>query len=335
MSERILITGATGFLGTHLVDRLTATGRPLRALCTRERPELEERQIEVVVGSVTDEDAVRAAASGVSDIYHLAGLVSREPEDARRLYEIHVEGTRNLCRAAVKAGCRRMVLVSTSGTIAVSETPEPIKDEDYPAPVSLIGGWPYYTSKLYQEETARRECGDRLELVIVNPSLLLGPGDERLSSTEDVLRFLAHEIPAIPPGGLSFVDVRDAADTLVAAMEKAGDGERYLIGAVNWTFERFFERLERVSKVKGPRLRLPDEIYLWGGLALDKTYRHFGRVPPVDRVSMEMGRRFWFLDASKAERELGFKARDPYETLYETVSYIQKHVLGESVLERT
>ena len=327
---KTLVTGASGFLGSHLIDLLDR--QSLRVLVRESRPEGPAEDIEVVEGSVLDPEAVEKAVDGIERIYHLAGKVSRNPDDVRELYRVHVEGTTTLCRAAKSAGVKRIVLASTSGTMAVTEDGETIPDETAPPPLELIGGWPYYTSKLYQEEAAKRECQGGPEVIILNPSLLLGPGDKRLSSTEDVLKFLARDIPVIPPGGVNFVDVRDVAEAFRSAMEKGCSGERYLLGGPNWTFKMFFERLERLSKVKGPRLKLPESMYTIAGMAVDAFYRQLDKAPPVDRVSVEMGRRFWYVDASKAERELGFRARDPYETLHDTVAYIKKEILGEAVL---
>ena len=324
---RTLVTGATGFLGTHLLERLD--DGELRVLA-RDAASVEGP--EVVEGSILHESAVAKAVDGVEWIYHLAGKVSREPDDVRELYRVHVEGTEILCRASRKAGVSRIVLASTSGTIAVTEDGETIPNENAPVPLALIGGWPYYTSKLYQEETARRELEGGPELVILNPSLLLGPGDRRLSSTEDVLKLLAGEIPVVPPGGVNFVDVRDVADAFLAAMERGRPGERYLLGGPNWTFQAFFEKIARLGKVKAPTLKLPERLYGIAGLAMEAWYRHWDKAPPVDRVSVEMGRRFWYVDSSKAERELGFQARDPYETLHDTVSFIKETFLGDAVL---
>jgi dihydroflavonol-4-reductase len=330
---KILVTGSTGFLGKELVERLSAREPArVRVLLRSPSPELLERAGEVVEGSILDESAVAKALEGVSAVYHLAGRVSRNPEDGPELYRVHVQGTTLLCRAAKKAGVDRIVLSSTSGTIAVSEDGQTIPDETFPPPLKLIGKWPYYTSKLYQEQTARRECEGGPELVILNPSLLLGPGDKRLSSTEDVLKLLAGDIPVVPPGGVNFVDVRDAADAFESALARGRPGERYLLGGPNWSFETFFAKLARIGGVKGPRLKLTGRAYSIAGKAVDAFYRQWDRTPPVDRVSVEMGERFWWLHASKAERELGFRARDPYETLNETVAYVKREFLSQAIL---
>jgi dihydroflavonol-4-reductase len=333
VSGTLLVTGATGFLGTHLVERLLPKeSSRLRVLARENVPELREHGVEIVRGSILDEVACATALEGVEAVYHLAGKVSRNPDDGPELYKVHVQGTAILCQAAKRAGVERIVLASTSGTVAVTEDGKTIPDESFPPPLKLIGKWPYYTSKLYQEETARRECQGGPELVIVSPSLLLGPGDKRLSSTEDVLKLLAGEVPVIPPGGVNFVDVRDAAAAFESALSRARAGERYLLGGPNWSFETFFAKLARIGRVKGPWLKLPDRIYAFTGKAVDAFYRQWDRTPPVDRVSVEMAERFWWLDPSKAERELGFQARDPYETLYDTVAYIKKEFLSQAVL---
>src|SRR4029078_7647004 len=195
----------------------------------------------------------------------LAGMVSHKPSDGHRMYAVHVDGTRFLCEAAVRGGVKRIVMSSTSGTIAASKRADDRADEDTPAPIDVIARWPYYTSKLYQEETARRACADKVELVTINPSLLLGPGDDRLSSTRPVLQVLAREIAMVPPGGLNFVDARDVAALLPAAMERGAAGERYLVGAVNWTFAEFFGRLERLTKISGPKLKVAGGVPFMAG----------------------------------------------------------------------
>lgn len=333
MKNKILVTGATGFLGTHLLERLlTSVDARLRVLSRSPVPELEARGVEVALGSILDESVLETALAGVDAVYHLAGKVSRRREDAPELYRVHVRGTTSLCRAAKEAGVERIVLASTSGTLAVTEDGATIPDETFPPPLALIGNWPYYTSKLYQEDAAKHECQGGPDLVILNPSLLLGPGDKKLSSTEDVMRLLASDIPVVPPGGVSFVDVRDAAAAFETAMARGGAGERYLLGGPNWTFKRFFEKLARMGGVNAPRFRLPDRLYSFAGKAVDALYRQWDLTPPVDPVSVEMAERFWWLDCSKAERELGFAARDPYETLYDTVTFIKKEFLSPAVL---
>jgi dihydroflavonol-4-reductase len=328
----ILVTGGTGFLGSHLVRLLVEEGAgTLRVLSTSAPAWLEELGVETVTGSITSPGDVRRACEGAGEVYHLAGRVSREPGDAHLMYELHVTGTRVLCEAASEAGVKSIVMASTSGTVAVTEDGAVVPDEEWPTPLDIVSRWPYYASKVYQERVALESFSGRgRRLVIMNPSLLLGPGDERLSSTKVVLDFLARKIPTVPKGGLSFVDARDAAQAFRAAMERGAHGGRYLLGAANWTFDRFFGRLERITKVPAPFLSLPSKLSLTGARALSSLYKHWKLAPPVEPTEIEMAEYFWYLDASKAHRELGFEPRDPQETLLDTVTYVRDNFLGNA-----
>jgi dihydroflavonol-4-reductase len=331
---KTLVTGATGFLGSHLLATLFEQGDPsgLRVLTQKEAPALAGRGVEVVRGSITSRDDVERAVAGVERVYHLAGLVSRKRDDAHRMFTVHVDGTRLLCEAARAAGVKRIVLASTSGTVAVSTRDDEMPDEDSAAPVELIGRWPYYASKLYQEETARRGCGDDVELVTVNPSLLLGPGDDRLSSTRDVLSFLARDIALTPPGGLNFVDVRDVAEVLPAAMERGRAGERYLLGGHNMSFADFFGRLERLTKIAGPRLRGSGKWTVLAAQAQAALYRKLGRTPPVEPEAVDMARHYWYFSSTRAQQELGFSVREAAETLHDTVKYLRRNLKASGPL---
>ena len=325
-----LITGGTGFLGAHLVRQLVQSGaKDIRVMATSIPEWLTGLGVDTFEGSVTNAENVAHAVEGVSEIYHLAGKVSREKDEAREMYKLHVDGTRLLCDAAKKAGVKTIVLASSSGTIAVSENSNLLADETYSPPLDIISRWPYYGSKAYQETAAlERFTGKGLRLVIMNPSLLLGPGDDRLSSTKVVLDFMARKISAVPNGGLNFVDVRDTAQAFRVAMQKGRHGERYLLGAVNWTFVKFFDRLERLTKVASPRLAFPSKFAIAGAQAIDSLFRQWNFTSPVQADEVEMAEYFWYFKHDKARRELGLTPRDPGDTLNDTVQYVRENFLG-------
>jgi len=306
---RYLVTGATGFLGSHLVGALEAHGHEVVAFARSSG------------GDVLDADAVRRAAEGCRGAFHCAGRVSRKPADAEMLYQLHVEGTKVVLDACAAAGVARVVVASTSGTVAVSESPEHVATEADATPMGLLSRWPYYRSKLFAERAALERNRPGFEVLSVNPSLLLGPGDVRGSSTEDVRLFLEGAIPAVPAGGLSFVDARDAAEAMRLAMERGRAGERYLVGACNLTMRDFFGRLARVSGVPAPRLPMPRsrEVARVGARIVERLAARVGVPARVDAVSVEMAQCFWYLDPAKAVRELGWTSRDPGETLHDTV----------------
>jgi dihydroflavonol-4-reductase len=332
--KKILITGGTGFLGAHLVRQfLDAGAKNLRVMASSVPNWMQDAGVEAFAGSVTRKDDVAAATRGCEAIYHLAGKVSFAYEGAAQMNKIHVEGTRLLCEAAKENGVKNFILASSSGTSAITEDGE-ITDETYPQPVEILTKWAYYASKYYQEKTALRACQDKGErLVILNPSLLLGEGDERLSSTKIVLDFMAQKLPITPTGGVNFVDARDAAAAFLNALDKGSHGERYLLGAVNWTVQEFFGRLERLSGVRAPMFSVPKKVAIAGSNFISSLYKTFDRPAPFEASEVEMGEYFWYFDSSKAEEELGFTTRDPMETLQDTIRYLRENFLGEGVFK--
>ncbi|HEY0049335.1 MAG TPA: NAD-dependent epimerase/dehydratase family protein [Pyrinomonadaceae bacterium] len=332
--KKILITGGTGFLGTHIVRRFLADGeKNLRVMASSVPEWMKDAGVEAAEGSVTNRETVAAAVRNVSAIYHLAGKVSRDNEDAAAMNKIHVQGTRILCEAAKEASVKAFILASSSGTIAVSETEE-ILDETYPPPIEIISRWAYYASKYYQERTALENFdGKGLKLVILNPSLLLGTEDERLSSTKPVLDFLARKIPYTPSGGLSFVDARDAAEAFVQALEKGSHREKYLLGAENMSFKEFFGRLERLSGVSAPMLRVPKKLAMTGASLIESVFKNWNKTSPVQPKEVEQAEYFWYFDSTKAEETLNFQPRDAQETLQDTISYLRQNFLGDGVFK--
>ena len=325
---RVLVTGGSGFLGRALLPLLVRAGHEVRALARGDLAEARVLGIEVVPGALEDRGAVRRALAGIEAVVHLAGRVDFAPRDPSALYRLHVDGTRTLLEDALAAGVGRVVLASTSGTIGVSESPrEATEDDDHP--IALVASWPYYLSKIYQEKAALRFHRDTgLPLVVLNPSLLLGPGDARLTSTDVVFKFLERRVPTMPGGGLSFVDVRDAAGAFAAALARGRPGERYLLGGANMTFAEFFGRLSRLSGVPAPRLRLPATAGVAAARLLERYHSWRDSDAPISAHEVEMGERFWYVDASRARAELGFESRDAQETIFETWRFVEERFRG-------
>ncbi len=312
--------GGTGFLGTHVVRHLLDRGHEV-VVASIEGGEVHGVPVQSV--DVLDAEAVGVSAAGCDGAFYCVGKVSRDPADAELMHRLHVLGTRTALGALRATGVHRVVYASTSGTIAVGRDPEKIWNEDDAPPLETIAKWPYYRSKLFGEQEAL-EANDPpdFEVVVVNPTLLLGPGDCRDSSTADVRRFLERQIPALPTGGYAFVDARDAAAGMVQAFERGRPGQRYLLNAKNLTVAAFFQRLERLTGIRAPLVRLPKNRDLALGLhdVFHRVVTAIGGKPPVDEVDVDMGMHYWYADSSRAERELGWRARDPGETLRDTVN---------------
>jgi dihydroflavonol-4-reductase len=312
--RRFWVAGATGFLGSHLVRVLGEHGHDVVAVSRRGGPG-------VAVVDVLDEAKVAESARGADGAFLAFGKVSRDPNDAEELHRSHVVATRSALAGLRRAGVRRVVVASTSGTIAIGTDPDEIFDEQSATPSELIARFPYYRSKLYAEREALEANASDFEVVVVNPSLLLGPGDVNESSTGDVRRFLERGVPALPTGGMAFVDVRDAALGMLLAFERGRPGARYLLNAKNLTLGAFFQRLERMTGVPAPRLRLPASRPLALGIndLFNRAVKAIGGEPIVDQTTLEMAQYYWYCTAERAERELGWKARDTGATLRDTV----------------
>lgn len=328
---KLFVTGGTGFLGQAVVAAFLERGHAVRAMVRDPRAKLPQGAETVAVG-FEDLEKLARAIDGTEVIVHLAGKVSRDPKDAADMHWIHVEATQRLLDAAHKASVRRFVLASTSGTIAISAQPRRPATEDDRAPLEIVGRWPYYMSKLLQEqEVLRRNERDQIEAVVLNPSLLLGPGDERLSSVGDLLNVLNRRVPAVTGGTAAFVDVRDCAPAFASALEKGRRGQRYILNGASMSVRSFFERIASAGDVSPPKIKLPSKWALASAKLLEGLYHAADRAPPVDAVSVDIGNHHWGCDASRAKRELGFTARDPQETIGDTVRDLEKRGLFRRV----
>ncbi|MDQ4082397.1 MAG: NAD-dependent epimerase/dehydratase family protein [Actinomycetota bacterium] len=307
---RVLVTGATGFLGRHLVSHLVERGDEVRAL-VRARSDaggLERLGVAPVRGELSPED-VRAAASGCALVFHLAGLVSHERKDLDRLLEVNVAGTRGVL-AGAERGAR---VVHVSSVAALGPVPEPraVADEGQRFP-PWAGRFPYAASKRAGEDVALRAASEGRDVVVANPGFLLGPGDVNHVSTWHVGRYLEGTLRIHTPGGLSNVDARDVAAGLVALAGRGRRGERYILTnrEGNLSHRDFFRRVADVTGVRRRMVSVPRAI-AW-------------RTPlapwPLKAGEVRAAANWWFYDPAKAERELGFRTRPLAETLAETAA---------------
>lgn len=313
----IVLTGATGFLGKAVCDKLA--DKPARALCRRPAPLLADRGISAAVGSLLDPSWVASQIGRGDVVVHMAGKVEFTAGGAREMHDLHLAATRVVAAAARDAGAR-LILVSSSGTTAVSHH-ERLIDETAPYPMGIVARWPYYLTKTLQERLVLDMAArDGLDAVVLNPSLLLGPGDHRNSSTQVVRDFLGKRLPTVPAGGISVVDVRDAAGAIVAAIERGRSGERYFLAGHNCRFGTFFKILETASGVPAPVLRLPAALASAGA----RVAHHFRAGSLPHPALIEMANHFWYADSQKAAQELGFKPLALEATVRDTVSYLRE-----------
>lgn len=331
----VLVTGATGFLGRHLFEALAKSGSRTRALAlvrdesdwTRQDWTSPLRNVEPLEGRVTGDDRWLSGderLGELSGIFHLAAVVRHSRRDTGDVYETNVEGTLRMVRLAAEKRCR-MVFVSTSGTVACSKTPFEMPDEDAPYAESAVSSWPYYDSKIKAERAARALAAELgVELVIVRPPIMLGPGDHRFRSTSNVVRFLRRRLPFLVKGGIAFTDVRDAAAAILAAMAHPLARPVYHLEGTSCSVEQFFRMCEEVSGVPAPKRFLPQPV-AWALANASEQAAFRLKTHPVlpDPVVVEMASRWWGVRSRYAASELGYAYRPPRQTLVDTIEWLR------------
>lgn len=324
---RIVLTGGGGFLGRAICEAWIALGVAPHDLIVASRtrhPLIDVLGVFHIPASVTDPSSLLAAFDGADLVYHLAGLVSRDPVDAALLHDVHVVGTTNVLATAKEAGVGRVVYASSMGTFGCTDDPSRIPHEDGPDARELVAQWPYYATKIEAERIAMaaHEAGG-VEVMILNPSLLLGPGDVDGSSTGDVADFLAGRMPVVARGGVNIVDVRDAAQAFVAASDAGRPGVRHLLGAANLTIAELLGHLSTITGKRAPRLSPPARVQVGLARFADRCARLVGRRAAVGPETAAMAQLHWYADGTRAASSLSFAPRAIEETLADTVSDIR------------
>jgi dihydroflavonol-4-reductase len=314
---KTLVTGASGFLGSHLTRALAARGDELRLLARRSAnlEILEGIEFERATGDVTDRRAVRRAMEGVERVFHVAGRTSLRARDREVVFAVNHKGALIVFEEALAAGVERVVHTSTVGAIGVAR-PGGRADEATPFEIGHLG-FAYVNSKHEAELEAFRLAARGLPVVIVNPTFVLGPEAPTGTSMGLVRRFLLGRIPAYVDGALNIVDVRDVAAGHLLADEKGAVGERYILGGRNFTLDRLFADLSRISGVEPPPLKLPVGLAT-GGLEAMRLLRLPLAANPEEVRSAGL---WWTYRNTKARRELGFDPRPHEETLEDAVAW--------------
>ena len=320
----VLLTGATGFVGGHLLQTLLSDGARVRCLVRSSSPRhsLEGLSVDVVVGDLRDGDSIRRAVEGCEQIYHCAAdyrLFSRHPEE---LYQSNVEGTRNVLRAAAETGVKRVVYTSSVGALGLRADGAPA-DESTPVSLDDMVGH-YKRSKYLAERVAEEWVAKGLALIIVNPSTPVGDADLKPTATgKIILDFLNRRIPAYVDTGLNLIDVRDVARGHVLAAERGRLGEKYILGHRNMSLRQIFDTLAQLTDLASPRVKLPHWIPLVYAAADTAFARLAHRDPAVPLEAVRLSRYKMYFDGSKAVRELGLPQTPVEEALRRAVEWFE------------
>jgi dihydroflavonol-4-reductase len=313
---RTLVTGATGFIGSHVArllvrrgDEVVVTVRP-----GSRADALDGLDVRQVTADILDRRSIRRALKGVDRVFHLAGTTDLRGERAG-VFSIAVEGTRIVLEEALRAEVQRAVYTSSAAVIGPAR-PGRTADERHPWSAGRYS-IPYLDAMHEAEGVALRLVARGLPLVVVNPAHVLGAGDPGRSSTVIVRRFLLRQIPAYVDGTLNIVGVQDVARGHLLADERGGVGERYILGNRNFTMTRLFADLGRLSGVQPPALKLPVPV----ALALAAAGQRLGGAALPTPVEVRATSLNWSFSNRRAKRELGWTTSPHEDCLEETIAW--------------
>ena len=323
---KVFVTGATGFVGSHVARELAKQGAKLRLLVRAgsNRANLEGLDAELFTGDLCDPDSLRRGVSGCEFVFHVAADYRLWTRDPQQMYRANVEGTRSILRAATESRVRRVVYTSSVATMGFANG----RPADENSPVSLgdmIG--PYKRSKFMAEQVALEAGRNGAEVVVVNPTTPVGERDIKPTPTgRIVVDFLQRKFPAYVDTGLNLVDVAEVARGHVAAMEKGRRGERYILGGENLSLKQILDKLAAMTGLPSPRVKLPYAVALATGV-VDTLFTGvlLRREPRVTLDAVRMGRKKMFVTSAKSEQELGWKVVAVDDALRRAVEWFRAH----------
>jgi dihydroflavonol-4-reductase len=337
MAEEItFVTGATGFIGSHVVRQLLLRGDRVRILArnSSRKSNVEAFGCEIALGDLRDAVSLLRCVQGCGRVYHVAAdyrLWARNPQD---IYDNNVGGTRNLLSACCESGVEKVVYTSTVGTIGLRKDGVPA-DEDSPVKLDDMIGH-YKRSKFMAEQVAQEFAASGLPVVIVNPTTPIGAGDLKPTPTgRIILEFIKGRMPAYVATGLNLVGVEDVARGHILAETKGRIGERYILGGENWSLEEILDGLAQICGRHMPRFRIPWTLALVAGCVENFVMGSIlRREPMIPLEGVRMARYKMFISSEKARKELGYSPGPAEEALREAVDYFRHEWQPDSAQDR-
>jgi len=303
-----LVTGAAGFLGSHVARQLVARGDEVRVLlrASSTNRAIADLSLEYVTGDLRDPASLDRAMKGVKRVFHVAADYRLWAKRSREIYDSNVGGTRNLLEAAKRAGVEQLIYTSTVATIAVDRPQLPNEFTD--AKLEEMVGH-YKRSKWMAEREVLNAAKSGLPVIVAMPTTPVGPWDWKPTPTgKIILDFLNGRMPGYVETGLNFVGVEECAAGHLLLAEKGKVGERYLLGGENLTLKAMLDILARITGLSAPSLKIPHGLALGVAYANTVFSRLLGREPGIPIEGVKIARHMMFVDSSRAQRELGFKS---------------------------
>jgi dihydroflavonol-4-reductase len=322
----VLVTGASGFVGSAVTRALLASGRPVRVVVrpTSNRRNVTGLDVELRLGSLEDHASLAEALVGCGALFHVAADYRLWVRDPEVMYRANVEGTRALMHAALAAGVERIVYTSSVATIGLTEDGSPA-DETTPSTLADMVG-PYKRSKFLAEEVVRQLVREKgLPAVIVNPSTPIGPRDAKPTPTGRlIIEAASDRMPAFVETGLNLVHVDDVATGHLLAEDRGRIGERYILGGENLNLVEILRRIAQLTGHRPPMIKLPVAAISPVAVVAEAMGRMTGREPFVTLDGLRMARKKMFFSSAKAVRELGYAPRPAQAAFADAVAWFQQ-----------
>ena len=323
----VFLTGATGFVGSHVARAFAAQGARLHLLVrsTSRLDNLEGLSAETVTGDLRHPDSFRAALRDCEVLVHVAADYRLWVRDPQAMYAANVDGTRNLLALAREVGVRRVVYTSSVATMGFREDGT-IVDENTPVSLNDMIGH-YKRSKYLAEQEAIAAARDGQQVIVLNPTTPIGANDIKPTPTGQIIvDFLNRKFPAYVDTGLNLVDVGEVARMHVAALERGRSGERYILGGENLSLKQILDKMSAITGIPSPSLRVPHSIAMAFAFFDEMvTGRLRGREPRATMEAVRMGRKKMFASSAKAVRELGFRIVPVYTALRAAIDWFRAH----------
>jgi dihydroflavonol-4-reductase len=322
---RVFVTGATGFVGSHVAQELSRHGADLRILIrsSSKLANLEGIPAETVLGDLLQVDALRSAVSGCDAVMHVAADYRLWVTDPHKMHATNVTGTRDLLRLAREQGVPRVVYTSSVATMGFFSDGR-LCDEATPVSLaSMIGH--YKRSKYLAEQEAVAAARAGQQVIILNPTTPIGSGDIKPTPTGRIIvDFLKRKFPAYMDTGLNLVDVDEVARTHVKALTAGQPGERYILGGENLTLKQLLDKMSAITGLPSPTMRVPHGVAMMFAL-WDQTFtgKLLGREPRATVEAVRMGKKMMFVSSAKAERDLGFRVVPVYAALRSAIDWFR------------
>lgn len=323
---KILVTGATGFVGTWVTKKLLDQGHEIRVLSRDGQAEFpfDSTNIEVSYGDISDLQSVLLATKNIHSVFHLAGVVGYSRAARNDMQKTNVEGTKNIIEACIKSNCTRLVHMSSVVAIGANFNDGPPMNEDSAFNLHHLDLGYFETKHAGEKFVLEAVQENKIDAVILNPSTIYGPGDAKKGSRSTQVKVARGQFPFYTSGGVNIIHIEDAVEAIYRAWQVGRSGERYILAGENIRIRQLFQYIATAAQVNPPKIYLPNSVVLGLGHIGDWLEK-IGKKGPINTENAWASILFHWFDNSKAKRELNLKTRPAFDAISDSVNWMKQN----------